>query len=190
MDQSDFTRILAEVKKGQPGASDALINDVYNELRRRAAARMRRERPSNTFQPTDLVHEVYLRLGDLDSIADRKDFFIIASNLMRQILIDRARSKKAGKRGGDVVKITLDEGQVTSGETADELLDLHEALERLAAIAPLQAEIVQLRYFGGLSVEEIADVCGIADRTVDRDWRAARAWLLSELKRANPTRLC
>src|SRR5262245_49704399 len=99
MDPSEFAQIAEKIKKDQPSASDELINQVYKELRKRAAARMRREIPGQTFQPTELVHEMYLRLGDMESIANRADFFIIASNLMREILIDRARAKKAAKRG-------------------------------------------------------------------------------------------
>jgi len=181
--ETDITSLLVKVKKGQPGASDELIGRVYKELRKIAAARMRRERPGHTLQPTALVHEVYLRIVDdmgrgLDS---RADFFAAAVNLMRQILIDHARAKQAEKRGGEAIKVTFDDVQIGSSQSADELIAVDESLQRLAAIAPRQAKIVEMRFFGGLSIEEIATVLEITPRTVDRDWRAARVWLRREL---------
>jgi RNA polymerase sigma-70 factor (ECF subfamily) len=191
MEESDITPLLARIKKGQPGASEELIGRVYKELRRIAAARMRRELPGHTLQPTALVHEVYLRLVDSlgAGLKSRAEFFAAAVTLMRQILIDHARAKRAQKRGGEAVKITFDDAQISSSESAEELIAVDEGLQRLAAIAPRQAKIVELRFFGGLSIEEIADVLGIVTRTVDRDWRAARVWLRRELTRGHATSL-
>src|SRR6267143_1223031 len=189
--ETDITKLLVKLKEGEAGASDELIGRVYKELRTIAARQMRRERPDHTLQPTALVHEVYLRFVD-DMVAglnNRADFFAAAVNLMRHVLIDHARAKQAEKRGGDVVKITLNEVQISSAQSAEELLAVDEALERLAAIDPRQARIVELRFFGGLSIEEIANVLGIVPRTVDRDWRAARVWLRRELTRGPATRV-
>jgi len=191
MEESDITPLLARIKQGQPGASEELIGRVYKELRKIAAARMRGERPGHTLQPTALVHEVYLRLGDRmgEGLDSRADFFAAAVNLMREILIDHARTKKAEKRGGDAVKITFDDAQISSSETAEELIAVDAGLQRLADISPRQARIVELRFFGGLSIEEIANVLGIVPRTVDRDWRAARVWLRRELTGGHATHL-
>jgi len=189
--ETDITKLLVKLKEGEAGASDELIGRVYKELRTIAARQMRRERPDHTLQPTALVHEVYLRfVDDMGAgLNNRADFFAAAVNLMRHVLIDHARAKQAEKRGGDVVKITLNEVQISSAQSAEELLAVDEALERLAAIDPRQARIVELRFFGGLSIEEIANVLGIVPRTVDRDWRAARVWLRRELTRGPATRV-
>ena len=183
VEQGYITQLLGRIKEREPGASEELIARVYTELRRIAASRMRKERAEHTLQPTALVHEVYLRLmdGTFTGLNNRFDFFAAAVNLMRHILIDHARAKRAEKRGGDFVKVVFDEVQVISVQSAEELLALDEALQKLTDVAPRQSKIVELRFFGGLSIEEIAAVLGIVPRTVDRDWRAARVWLRRQL---------
>lgn len=160
---------------------------VYDELRRLAASYIKRERPGQTLQATALVHEAYVRLiGEKSqNFQNRNHFLAIAALSMRQILVQRARARKAAKRGGDPERITLDEQLLPApaGASSQEidLVALDEALERLAALDPRQAKVVELRYFGGLSVEEAADVLDISPATIKRDWTLARAWLKREL---------
>jgi len=163
---------------------DTLLPIVYQELRRLAANYLRRERPGQTLQPTALVHEAYLRLmkDKPDRWKNRAHFCAIAAHSMRQILIERARARGALKRGGAQPRVTLDEALVAGGERAFDLVALDEALERLAAIDPEQARLVELRFFGGLTVEETADVMAISPATVKRHWTVARAWLARELE--------
>jgi RNA polymerase sigma factor (TIGR02999 family) len=184
-DDGDITGILMRIREGESGAFEELIGRVYKMLRRLAAAQMRRERPDHTLQPTVLVHEVYMRLMNSKplQVENRSHLFATAVQLMRRMLIDHARAKHAEKRGGAPVTLTLDEAQIVSLHSADELLAVHEALDRLAVLAPRQAQIVELRFFGGLSIDEIATLLDIVPRTVDRDWRAARVWLRRELGR-------
>ncbi len=161
---------------------DAMAEQVYAELRRVAAAYIRRERPGRTFQPTDLVNEAYLRLaGQHPRFQNRAHFCAIAANAMRQILVERARARGAQKRGGGAPKITLDEGLAAAPEAGVDLDALDEALTRLAALDAHQARIVELRFFGGLSVEETAEAMDISPATVKRHWALARAWLAREL---------
>jgi RNA polymerase sigma-70 factor, ECF subfamily len=162
---------------------DSLLPVVYQELRRLAAAYIRRERPGQTLQPTALVHEAYLRLmkDRPDRWQNRAHFCAIAAHSMRQILIERARARGAIKRGGGGPRVTLDEGLFPSAQPSIDLLALDEALERLTAMDPLHARIVELRFFGGLTVEETAEAVDLSPATVKRHWSVARAWLAREL---------
>jgi RNA polymerase sigma-70 factor (ECF subfamily) len=163
---------------------DSLLPVVYQELRRLAAAYIRHEKPGQTLQPTALVHEAYLRLmkDRPDRWQNRAHFCAIAAHSMRQILIERARARNAQKRWGEKARVTLDEGLVQGGERSVDLLALDHAIERLAALDPEQARIVELRFFGGLTVEETADAIGVSPATVKRHWTVARAWLARELE--------
>jgi len=163
---------------------NSLLPDVYQELRRLAANYLRRERPGQTLQPTALVHEAYIRLlkDKPDRWQNRAHFCAIAAHSMRQILIERARARGAQKRGGARQRITLDERLLPGGEQSIDLLALDEALERLAAIDPEQARLVELRFFGGLTVEETAAAMDISPATVKRHWTIASAWLARELE--------
>lgn len=180
----DVTKILAEIRRGSPDAHDRLVALVYRELRRIAAAHMRRESPTHSLQPTALVHEAYMRLVKATRIEwqDRAHFFSVASNLMRRILVEHARSNHADKRGGDAEIVWLDEELMQSPARALELCALDDALKGLAEVEQRPAKIVEMRFFAGMSEEEIGEVLGISARTVKRDWRMARAWLLHELR--------
>jgi len=158
---------------------NSLMPLVYDELRRIAAGYIRRERPGQTLQATALVNEAFVRLASERprSFANRQHFVAIAALSMRQILVQRARARKAAKRGGAPDRVTLDEGLVAAEPPGVDVLALDEALTRLAALDPEQARIVELRYFGGLTVEETADVIGVSPATVKRQWAMARAWL-------------
>ncbi len=165
------------------GASEILVTALYKELRRVAAACLRRERPNHTLQPTALVHEAYLRLaaqGQPDW-NDRTQFLAVASHLMREILIDYARRRNREKRGGGIPLIPLEDAGELAANGEVDLLALDEALNGLDRIDPQQRRIVELRYFGGLSIEETAQVLSISPATVKRDWRTAKAWLHREL---------
>ena len=176
--------LVSDLQKGDAEAGARLMPLVYGELRRLAASYMRRERLGQTIQPTELVHEVYLRLVNQDIDWQGKAHFLaLAAKSMRRILIERARRKRAEKHGGGGEKVELDEGLLFSPEKSRELIDLDEALTRLAAISPRQGRVVELRFFGGLSVEEIAAVEHIAPRTVKLDWSLARSWLHKEIKK-------
>jgi len=169
-----------------PKPSDDVLNLVYDELRRQAHRYLNRERAGHTLQTTALVHEAYLKLGKQENVAweSRSHFFAIAGRLMRQILIDYARTKHRAKRGGAQDKVPLENAlTVGVGETNFDLLALDEALTRLAAKEEHLANIVELRFFSGLGVEETAEVLGISDSTVKRDWQMAKAWLHRELTR-------
>jgi RNA polymerase sigma factor (TIGR02999 family) len=169
---------------------DALLPVVYEELRRLAAAYLRRERPGQTLQPTALVHEAYLRLmkDRPDRWQNRAHFCAIAAHSMRQILIERARARGAQKRGGAQPRVTLDESLVAGQSPSVDLVSLDEALERLEAIDPEQARLVELRFFGGLTIEETAEAMKISPATVKRHWTIARAWLARELASEPPER--
>ena len=169
---------------GDRQSLDSLLPVVYQELRRLAAAYIRNEKPGQTLQPTALVHEAYLRLmkDRPERWQNRAHFCAIAAHSMRQILIERARARNAQKRWGDKARVTLDEALVHGGEPSVDLLALDAALERLAALDPEQARIVELRFFGGLTVEETADELGVSPATVKRHWTVARAWLARELE--------
>jgi RNA polymerase sigma factor (TIGR02999 family) len=172
------------VKDDERQSLDSLLPVVYQELRRLAAGYIRHEKPGQTLQPTALVHEAYLRLmkDRPDRWQNKAHFCAIAAHSMRQILIERARARNAQKRWGEKARITLEEELVQGGEPSVDLLALDEAIERLAALDPEQARIVELRFFGGLTVEETADALDISPATVKRHWTVARAWLARELE--------
>jgi RNA polymerase sigma-70 factor, ECF subfamily len=167
---------------------DTLLPIVYQELRRLAAGYLRREKPGQTLQPTALVHEAYLRLmkDRPDRWQNRAHFCAIAAHSMRQILIERARARGAAKRGGARQRITLDERLAAGGDRSIDLLALDEALQRLAEVDPEQARLVELRFFGGLTVEETAEAMDISPATVKRHWTVAKAWLTRELEGQSP----
>jgi RNA polymerase sigma-70 factor (ECF subfamily) len=168
---------------------DSLLPLVYQELRRLAASYLRRERPGQTLQPTALVNEAYLRLAKdrPDRWQNRAHFCAIAAHSMRQILIERARARGAQKRGGVRARVTLDEALVAGGDRSIDFVALDEALERLAGLDPDQARLVELRFFGGLTIEETAEAMEICPATVKRHWTIARAWLARELEGLAPT---
>jgi len=185
----EVTLLLAEMRSGRKDALTRLAPLVYNELRRLAGRYMRDERTGHTLQPTALVHEAYLRLAGQDRAnwRNRAQFMGIAGQLMRRILVDHARKRHAAKRGGTLV--TLDEGignQRSSGAQAEEILAVDEALARLDRLDPQQARVVELRYFGGLSTEETAEAMGMSQRTVEREWATAKAWLRAQLAGEEP----
>jgi RNA polymerase sigma-70 factor (ECF subfamily) len=179
----DVTRLLKEWAQGASSALDALTPLVYAELRRLADSYLRSESPGHTLQPTALVHEAYLRLVDRNAPdwQNRSHFYGVAAHLMRQILVDHARTRQAVKRGGQAIQVSLEEDLVVSRERDADLVALDEALERLAALEPRKAQVVELRFFGGLSIEEIAKLLDVSDVTVRRDWQFAKAWLLRQL---------
>jgi RNA polymerase sigma factor (TIGR02999 family) len=182
---AEVTLLLSRLKAGDRSALDRLMPLVHDELRRLAGAHMRRERADHTLQATALAHEAYMRMVDLDRIdwRDRAHFFAVAAGVMRRILIDHARKRRAARRGGGAPHVPLEEGLRLADDRPEELVDLDEALDRLAAMDPRQARIVEMRFFGGLSVEETGAVLGISPRTVKREWAVARAWLKAELGR-------
>jgi RNA polymerase sigma-70 factor, ECF subfamily len=178
----DITVLLTEWAEGNRHALDELTPLVYRELRQLAATYMKRERPGHTLQPTALVHEAYLRLVDQTSpdLQNRSHFYGVAARLMRQILVDHARRKQAAKRGG--LKVPLDEWMGSKPDAAPDLLDLDIALSALEKIDPRKCQAMELRYFGGLSIEEIAESLNISAVTVGRDLRMAEAWLHREMQ--------
>ena len=183
---SDVTRILAQIEQGDPQAAERLLPLVYDELRKLAAARLAHENPGQTLQATALVHEAYLRLVGNDrssatSYTDRRQFFLAAAHAMRRILIERARARHSLKRGGGRERIDLDDAEIASPERSEELLALDAALDRLATIEPQAAELVQLRYFAGCTLEESAELLGLPLRSTQRLWAYVKAWLLEEL---------
>jgi RNA polymerase sigma factor (TIGR02999 family) len=181
----EITALLKAWGSGDAAALDRLTERVYPELRRMARRYMRNEAQGNSLQATALVHEVYLRLVDVTQVEwrQRAQFFAMAAQMMRRILVDAARARKAQKRGDDVIKLNIDETAVLSKTPDNSVLELDAALERFAEVAPRQAKVVELRYFGGLTEEEIVGVLDISPRTVRRDWDLAKAWLLRELGR-------
>jgi RNA polymerase sigma factor (TIGR02999 family) len=170
---------------GDSSALDALIPLVHGELLRLARRQMKREREGHTLQTTALVNEAYLRLVDLSRIRwqDRAHFFAMSARLMRRILVDHARSRRYLKRGGGAVRVSFDEALAVSRESAADLVALDDALQSLARIDPRKGQVVELRYFGGLSVDETAEVLHVSPETVMRDWRLSKAWLLREVSR-------
>jgi RNA polymerase sigma factor (TIGR02999 family) len=170
---------------GNREALDKLIPIVYDELRRQASRYLQHERHGHTLQTTALVHEVYVRLIDQVEVPwqNRAHFFAIAAEMMRRILVDHARKRRAVKRGGDALKLTLYEASFESGERDLDLIAVDEALTKLIALDPHQGRVVELRFFGGLNVEETAEVLGVSSRTVKRDWQVAKSWIRRELRR-------
>ena len=180
-----ITKLLVEVSRGNRDAKTALMTQVYNELRRLARHYMRAERANHTLQPTALVNEAYLRLIGQSAVSwqDRAHFFAAAAQLMRHILVDHARARTAGKRGGIQHQVTLSEGLVAAEDRTVEVLALHEALEKLAKLDERQARVVELNFFGGLTFAEIGYVLDTSERTVKRDCQMAKAWLKLELSK-------
>jgi RNA polymerase sigma-70 factor, ECF subfamily len=181
----DVTALLERFGSGDPSAADELIPLLYGELRRMASRYLRRERAGHTLQPTALVHEVFLRLLEQKDARwmNRSQFFGVAAQLMRRILVDYARRHYAAKRGGRMAKVPLNEGFALCKEAPDQMLSLDETLTRLANTDPQQARIVELRVFGGLSVEEAGELLSISPATVKREWTMAKAWLAREMAR-------
>jgi RNA polymerase sigma-70 factor (ECF subfamily) len=178
----EVTRLLAELRAGEAGANERLITLVYGDLHRLASLCMRREQPGHTLQTTAVVHEAYLRLLGAEACwEDRAHFFGVAARIMRQILVDHARRRLAGKRGNAGRRIALSEILLISEQHLDDVLELDRALEKLARIDPRQSRLVEMRFFAGLSVQEIARCLKISTATVKREWRSARAWLRREM---------
>src|SRR4051794_18697911 len=179
---AEVTGLLKDWAGGDEAALDRLITLVHGELHGIARRYMRNEHPGNTLQPTALINEVYLRLVDMDNLdwQHRAQFFAISAQIMRNILVDAARARRAHKRGGDVVKVNVEEAPLLSPEPSAFILALDDALTALSQIAPRQANVVELRYFGGMSEEETAEVLKSSPRTVRRDWQFAKAWLQHE----------
>jgi len=183
-ERGEITRILGELQAGDAEAADRLLPLVYDELRALAGSHMARRQAGHTLQPTALVHEAYLRLAgsEGDPWESRAHFMAVASRAMRQILINHARDKAAAKRGGDRERVTLDEAVAVSDVRVLDVLALDLALSKLAGLNERQARIVELRFFGGLTIAEAAHVLGVGTTTVEDDWRMAKAWLSRELK--------
>jgi RNA polymerase sigma-70 factor, ECF subfamily len=180
----DVTRLLLDWRNGDQEALTKLMPLVYGELRRLARQYMRRERPGHTLQTSALINEAYLRLVDQDiAWENRAHFFAISARLMRQILVDHARERNSIKRGGNQFKISLAEAANLGQDQASDIVALDDALKSLAEIDPRQSQIVELRFFGGLTIEETAEVLGVSHTTVERDWNFAKAWLHRELSR-------
>jgi RNA polymerase sigma factor (TIGR02999 family) len=175
----EVTRLLLAWRDGDESALEKLAPLVYDELHQLAARYMRRESPGHTLQTSALVNEAFIRLIDQQEVQwqNRAHFFGIAAQLMRRILLDHARSRARAKRGGGVLRVSFDEGAIVSGQRAAELIALDDALNALAAFDSRKSRIVELRFFGGLSNEEVAEVMGMSLRTVEREWRKAKAWL-------------
>jgi RNA polymerase sigma factor (TIGR02999 family) len=181
---TDVTRILAALERGDPHAASQLLPLVYEELRRLAAKKLAEEKPGQTLQATALVHEAYLRLvgeGNEQRWDSRGHFFAAAAEAMRRILVEAVRRKRSLKRGGGRVREELDEVRLAAPEPVEDLLALDEALEKLAARDPVKAELVKLRYFAGMTIEEAAAALGISNATAKRYWTYARTWLYQEI---------
>lgn len=179
------TRMLLNWGQGDQAALERLIPLVYDELRRLAHRYMQRERAGHTLQTTALVNEAYLRLVDQRkaNFKNRAHFFAICANIMRRILVDYARSRRYRKREGEARKVSLEEAAALSSERAAEVLAVDEALGKLASIDPRKSQIIELRFFGGLTIEETAEVIGASHATIEREWNMARAWLYREIGR-------
>lgn len=180
------TEILLKWCDGDKTAAEQLFPLVYDELKRQAKHYLNRERTNHTLQPTALVHEAYLRLvGQTGlNIQNRNHFFAIASNLMRQVLVDHARKYRSGKRGGAAQRFSIEDIEILPGQTATDLLELNDALQKLEQIDERKASVVDMRFFGGLKEKEIAEVLGVTEKTVRRDWHFAKLWLYRELSEA------
>jgi RNA polymerase sigma-70 factor, ECF subfamily len=187
IDQGRVTVLLKAMRAGDGNAENDLLPLVYQELHRLAQSYMRRERPDHTLQPTALIHEAYLRLAGQDVDWKNREHFIgVAAHVMRRVLVDHARAHRASVRGGDRKRVDLEEGVAVSAERSDEVLLVDAALERLAKTNLRQARVVEMRYFGGLSMEEIAAVLSISLRSAKRDWSLARIWLFQEIHPQQP----
>lgn len=189
---TEVTQILSQIEQGDPSAAEQLLPFVYDELRRLASARLAQEKPGQTLQATALVHEAYLRLVEVDTAQhwdSRRHFFSAAAEAMRRILVEKARRKGRLKRGGNLDRVPLDQVEIEVETSQLDLLALDEALAKLASESPERAEIVRLRFFAGLSHEEVAELLGVSVVTVKRHWRYARVWLLRQMEghRDSPT---
>ena len=186
-EREDVTGLLIAWSQGNRSALDRLMPELYDELRRMAHRHMRNERAGHTLQATALVNEVYLRLVNVDKVdwQHRAQFFAFSAEMMRRILVDAARTRLSGKRGKGAVRVTLDEALIISSHSDASLLAVNEALEALSQIAPRQAKVVELRYFGGMTEQETAEVLKTSPRSVNRDWHFARAWLMRQLERTS-----
>jgi RNA polymerase sigma-70 factor, ECF subfamily len=180
----EVTQLLVQLRQGDRAAEAKLVPLVYAQLRRLAGHYLRGERPGHTLQPTALVHEAYLRLTELKEIdwQNSTHFFAIAAQMMRRILIDHARSHLSEKRGGGWYPIEMETVSIASRQPSEQLLALDEALERLSELDRRQGQVVELKFFGGLTEDQAAIILGVSTRTVKRDWRLAKAWLYQELK--------
>ena len=186
--ENAVTQLLVDWRNGDQEALDALVPLVHDELRKLARGYMRRERADHTLQTTALVNEAYLRLGkgEVANWQNRTHFFAVAAQVMRHVLIDHARSYRYEKRGGGAQRVDIDDLHGMSEERAPELIDLDEALSSLASIDQRKSRIIELRFFGGLNIDEVAEVLELSPTTVQREWRAARAWLQHFLKGDDP----
>ena len=181
--RTDVTQLLIQLSAGDRSVVDELLPRIYTELRRLAGSYFKRERVDHTLQPTALVHEAYLRLVDQTRVEwqNRAHFMGVAANVMRRILVDHARTHNAEKRGGEVNRVPLDDALVAAQERSAEVVAIDAALQALAKVDPTKSRIVELRYFGGLSIEETAAVLNTSVATANRQWRMARAWLYGEI---------
>jgi len=186
--QGEVTGLLAAWGKGDQNALNQLMPLVYNELHRMARRAWRSQDQANTLQPTALIHEAYLRLAGAQSASfqNRSHFFAVACTAMRQILVNHAKSRLAGKRGSGQVKLSLGDVQLAVHEEAAQVVALHEGLHRLQALDERKSRVVEMRYFGGFSIEETAEALGVSVITVNRDWRLARTWLIREMNGEKP----
>lgn len=186
---TDVTHVLAAIDAGDPRAAGQLLPLVYDELRKLAAVQLSHEKPGQTLQPTALVHEAYLRLigpGNVQGFANRRHFFGAAAEAMRRILVENARRKARDKRGGGKRQVPLELDHLGQERSEEELLILHEALEAFAAVEPRKAKLVELRFFGGLTLEQAAECLQISLSSADRSWRYARAWLYAAMAEESP----
>jgi RNA polymerase sigma factor (TIGR02999 family) len=182
---SEVTRILSAIEQGDPSAAEQLLPLVYDELRKLAAQKLAQEKPGQTLQATALVHDVYLRLVDVDAVQhwdSRGHFFAAAAEAMRRILVEQARRKGRERHGGGMKRVDLFADEITATPSDEQVLMLDEALTRLAGVRPQAAELVKLRFFSGLTVDEAAPVIGVSSRTARRLWVFARAWLRREME--------
>jgi RNA polymerase sigma factor (TIGR02999 family) len=185
----EVTRILSAIEQGDPHAAEHLLPLVYEELRKLAAQRLALEKPGQTLQATALVHEAYVRLVDVDKAQhwnSRGHFFAAAAEAMRRILVENARRKQSRKHGGHLARLDFEAVDVAAPDTPDELLALDEAIQKLARQDKATADVVQLRFFAGLPIPEVARLLGMSPRTADRLWAYARAWLHQEIQRTGP----
>lgn len=184
--REDVTQVLEQLAEGDKRAADKLLPLVYDEFRALARHYLAQERANHTLQPTALVHEAYMKLVDQTRVdwQGKSHFFAVAAQAMRRILVDHARSRQRDKRGGGRARVVLDEAVALSPQKDEDVLALDEALEKLSGLDPRQAKVVELRFFGGMNVEEVAQALGVSKRTVEGDWTFARAWLSRELSNA------
>ena len=187
---TDVTALLRAWREGDEAALEQLLPLVYRQLRDIAGHHIRHERPGHSLQATALVHEAYLRLIVVNRVDwhDRAHFLAMASRVMRRVLVDRARARRYQKRGGSAIRVTFDGDLLAAGDGGDALVALNDALEALAQVAERKSRVVELRFFGGLSVEETASVLGVSTDTITRDWNYARTWLRRELSRRGRSR--